>query len=65
MSRTLPIMFQNANLYQRQSKITPDGIEVTKTSDAPTLAETLRQHSQEVSQFVQDGIPCMGRGMAY
>ena len=33
MSRTLPILFQNADRYQRQSQITDNGISVTKTSE--------------------------------
>lgn len=63
MSRPLPILFQNADRYQRESQPTADGISVTKTSDDPELSAVLREHAQEVTQFVQDGMPCMGDGM--
>lgn len=63
MSRTLPILFQNADRYQRQSQPTPNGVTVNKTSDDADLAEVLREHAQEVTQFVQNGMPCMGGGM--
>lgn len=62
MSRTLPILFRNADRYQRQSQITPEGIAVTKTSDDAELANVLSEHAQEVTQFVQSGMPQMGCG---
>ena len=63
MSRTLPVLFQNADRYQRRSQITNNGISVTKTSDNTELAQVLREHAEEVTQFVQDGMPCMDDGM--
>ncbi|WP_036488772.1 hypothetical protein [Myxosarcina sp. GI1] len=63
MSRTLPTMFRNADRYQRQNKNTSKGISVTKTSDDPDLVAVLREHSREVSGFVEGGMPCMGGGM--
>jgi hypothetical protein len=60
MSPTLPIMFRNADRYQRQNKNTSKGIAVTKTSDDPDLVAVLREHSYEVSSFVERGMPCMG-----
>ncbi|WP_338182265.1 hypothetical protein [Candidatus Dormiibacter inghamiae] len=36
---------------------------VTETSSDPTLTTAIRQHSQEVSGFVRDGMPAMMRGM--
>jgi hypothetical protein len=65
MSQTLPTLFQNADHYQRQSQLTDNGVEVTKTSDDSTLAETLREHAQEVTQYVENGMPGMGGGMMY
>lgn len=62
MSRTLPILFRNADRYQRQSQITPNGIAVTKTSDDAELANVLSEHAQEVTEFVQGGMPQMGCG---
>ncbi len=62
MSQTLPILFQNADRYQRQSQATPNGVRVVKTSEDPDLAIVLRDHAQEVTQFVQEGMPCGGRG---
>lgn len=62
MSRTLPIMFRNADRYQREFELTPKGISVRKTSDDPELASILREHSREVSGFVEGGMPCMGGG---
>lgn len=64
MSQTLPILFQNAERYQRQSQATSKGISVTKTSEDPELAAVLRAHAEEVSQFVQQGMPCRG-GMMF
>ena len=63
MSRTLPILFRNADRYQRQSQAVPKGVTVTKTSDDADLEKVLREHAQEVSQFVQNGMPCMDGGM--
>ncbi|MEL6556113.1 MAG: hypothetical protein ABG776_01440 [Cyanobacteria bacterium J06555_13] len=62
MSRTLPILFQNADRYQRQSQQTPQGTAVTKTSDDAELTNVLREHAQEVTQFVQSGMSHMGCG---
>ena len=62
MSRTLPILFRNADRYQRQSQVTPNGIAVTKTSDDAELANVLSEHAQEVTEFVQSGMPQMGCG---
>ena len=63
MSRTLPIMFRNGDRYQRQNKDTSKGIAVTKTSEDSDLVSVLREHSREVSGFVERGMPCMGGGM--
>jgi len=63
MSRTLPILFDNADRYQRQSQPTDQGIRVTKTADDPELAAVLRDHAQEVSGFVDEGMPCGSGGM--
>lgn len=65
MSQTLPTLFQNTDRYQRQSQLTNTGVKVTKTSDDSTLAEVLREHAQEVTQYVENGIPGMGGGMRY
>ena len=63
MSRTLPTMFRNGDRYQRQNKDTSQGIAVTKTSEDSELVSVLREHSREVSGFVERGMPCMGGGM--
>ena len=55
MSRTLPILFQNDDRYQRLSQQSPQGTAVTKTSDDAELTNVLREHAQEVTQFVQSG----------
>lgn len=60
MSQTLPILFQNADRYQRQFQETPQGVAVTKTSDDMDLENVLREHAQEVTQFVQNGMSQMG-----
>ena len=60
MSRTLPIMFRNANAYQREFELTPKGIVVTKTSDDPNLVAVLQEHSREISDYVARGNPWMG-----
>ena len=63
MSRTLPIMFRNADRYQRQNENTSKGITVTKTSNDSDLTNVLREHSREISNYVARGMPCMGGGM--
>ena len=62
MSPTLPTMFRNANRYQRQFELTPFGIVVTKTSDNPNLVAVLREHSREITSYVERGTPWMGGG---
>ena len=62
MSQTLPIMFRNADRYQREYEMTPQGIRVKKFSDDSELVNVLREHSREVSGFVEAGMSCMGGG---
>ena len=63
MSDSLPTLFRHARSYRRQLSLTSKGVTVTETSSDPALTAAIRQHSQEVSGFVRDGMPAMMRGM--
>ena len=63
MSNSLPTMFRNPSKYQRRLEITKTGVVVTETSDDPEVLGALHRHAEEVSGFVQDGMPAMMRGM--
>jgi len=63
MSSSLPTLFRNSAGYQRELTFTVQGVVVTETSSDPRLANAIRQHAQEVSGFVRDGMPAMMRGM--
>ena len=63
MSGSLPVLFRNSSRYQRQLKFTAKGVAVTETSSDPELMRAIREHAQEVSGFVRDGMPAMMRGM--
>ena len=63
MSSSLPMLFRNSTGYQRDLTFTSKGVVVTETSSDPELASAIRQHAQEVSGFVRDGMPAMMQGM--
>lgn len=63
MSQSLPTLFSRAKDYRRQLTLTTKGVQVTETSSDPALTTAIRAHAQEVSGFVQDGMPAMMRGM--
>ena len=63
MSQSLPTLFSHARDYQRQLTLTTKGVQVTETSSDPALTQAIRDHAQEVSGFVRDGMPAMMRGM--
>ena len=63
MSQSLPTLFSHPKDYQRQLTLTAKGVQVTETSSDPALTKAIRQHAQEVTGFVQDGMPAMMRGM--
>lgn len=63
MSNSLPTLFRHASGYQRQLKLTSNGVSVIETSTDPALTSAIRKHAQEVSGFVRDGMPAMMRGM--
>lgn len=63
MSDSLPTLFRNSSGYRRQLTLTPRGVTVTETSNDPALVRAVREHAQEVSGFVRDGMPAMMRGM--
>jgi hypothetical protein len=63
MSGSLPTLFRNAGGYRRQLSLTSKGVMVTETSSDPALISAIREHAQEVSGFVRDGMPAMMRGM--
>jgi hypothetical protein len=59
MSPTLPEMFANAEHYDRQLELTPNGVAITETSDDPEIVALIRAHGQEVNDFVDDGMVSM------
>jgi hypothetical protein len=63
MSPSLPVLFANANVYQRQLILTTKGVTVTETSSDLELTNAVREHAQEVTGFVRDGMTAMMRGM--
>jgi len=63
MSDSLPTLFRNATTYQRRLTFTPKGVTVMETSSDPAITLAIRKHAQEVSGFVQNGMPAMMQGM--
>ncbi len=63
MSSSLPTLFRNSSGYRRELTLTAKGVVVTETSGDPRLTKAIRQHAEEVSGFVRDGMPAMMRRM--
>lgn len=63
MSKSLPTLFRNGKGYRRELTLTARGVAVTETSSDPRLTAAIREHAQEVSGFVRDGMPAMMQGM--
>ena len=63
MSRSLPTLFRDANGYQRRLTTTVKGVAVTETSTDPRLTRAIREHADEVTGFVRDGMQAMMQGM--
>ena len=63
MSSSLPTLFRNSGGYQRELTLSAKGVVVTETSSDPRLTKAIRQHAEEVSGFVRDGMPAMMWGM--
>ena len=63
MSQSLPTLFRNPAGYRRQLTFTPTGVIAEETADDPTLVLAIREHAQEVSGFVRDGMPAMMQQM--
>ncbi len=63
MSSSLPTLFRNSTSYRRELTTTAKGVVVTETSTDPRITSAIRDHAQEVSGFVHDGMPAMMRGM--
>lgn len=59
MSQSLPTLFQRAGDYQRQLTLTPTGVVATETSSDPAVTAAIRAHAQEVTGFVNEGMPAM------
>lgn len=62
-STTLPTLFKNAADYHRQFTLTPNGVTVTETSSDAHLQAVIRDHANEITGFVENGMPSMMRGM--
>ncbi len=63
MSASLPTLFRNSTSYRRELTLTAKGVVVTETASDPRITDAIREHAQEVSGFVRDGMPAMMRGM--
>src|SRR5437867_3561965 len=63
MSSSLPTLFRNSGGYRRELTLSAKGVVVTETSSDPRLTKAIRQHADEVSGFVRDGMPAMMQGM--
>ncbi len=63
MSRTIPIMFRNADRYQRQFAQTATGLVVTETSNNSDMTNIIKEHAREVDRFIAEGMPGMGGNM--
>jgi hypothetical protein len=63
MSSSLPTLFRNSGDYQRELTLSAKGVVVTETSSDPRLTKAIREHAEEVSGFVRDGMPAMMRSM--
>jgi len=63
MSDSLPLLFRNAGGYQRRLTLTAKGVSVTETSSDPQLTQAIRAHAQEITSFVDEGMPAMMQGM--
>ena len=63
MSSSLPTLFRNSTSYRRELTLTAKGVVATETSTDPRITSAIREHAQEVSGFVRDGMPAMMRGM--
>src|SRR5437870_11229445 len=63
MSSSLPTLFRNSSNYRRELTLTAKGAVVTETSSDPRITSAIRDHAQEVSGFVRDGMPAMMQGM--
>ena len=63
MSSSLPILFRNSTSYRRELTLTAKGVVVIETSTDARITSAIREHAQEVSGFVRDGMPAMMRGM--
>jgi hypothetical protein len=63
MSASLPTLLRNAQSYRRTLTTTPRGVAVTETSDDPQVTAAIRAHAEEVTGFVELGVPAMMKGM--
>lgn len=63
ISKSLPTLFRSAKGYRRELTLSAKGVLVTETSGDPELTKAIREHAQEVSGFVRDGMPAMMQGM--
>lgn len=63
MSPSLPALFANPHRYHRQLTMTTKGVAVIETSGDPQLTHAIREHAQEVTGFVRDGMSAMMRNM--
>jgi hypothetical protein len=63
MSRTVPALFRNTGGYRRQLQLTSKGVMVTETAESADMVRLIHAHAQEITGFVDEGMPAMMRGM--
>jgi hypothetical protein len=63
MSSSLPTLFGRAPDYHREITFTANGVVAVETASDPALTRAIHEHAQEVSGFVDEGMPAMMRDM--
>lgn len=62
-SETIPILFENRDKISSEFRYLEMGVEVIQTSDDPVVVQALQDHSEEVTELVDEGMIAMMRGM--
>jgi len=62
-STTLPVLFENKDKIRSTVTVTDRGSIVTRTSTDPKVVAALQGHAAEVTEFVDEGMVAMRRGM--
>jgi len=62
-STTLPVLFENRDKIKSVVEVTEKGSIVTRTSTDAKVVAALQGHAAEVTEFAQEGMVAMRRGM--